>query len=108
MKELIANFLDLDIEEIKEITKDQEKALRESTHNLWQMPEFYTDDHLIFTNEGAMKHWRYYAGFEYLPDPEILKRNGNFIAAYSEDSDDRIREYLNILQESEVNPTESK
>jgi len=102
MKQKIANFLDIDIEDLKEVTQEQKKALRESTSNLSWMPTFYTDDHIIFTSEQAMKHWQYYAGFEYLPNPEIMKRGDTFIAAYSDDQDNRIAEYLDILQESET------
>src|SRR5687768_1365641 len=102
IKKAIAQFLDIDIEDIKEITEDQKKVLRDSTHNLFTMPKYYTDSHIIFTNEAAMKHWQYYAGFEYLPDPDLMKSGGNFIAAYSEDQDNRIKDYLDILTESET------
>lgn len=101
MKQKIANFLDIDIEDLKEVTPEQKRALSESTRNLSSMPAFYTDEHIIFTSESAMKHWQYYAGFEYLPDPEIMKRGDTFIAAYSDDSDNRIQEYLDILEEAE-------
>ena len=56
MKETIAKFLDIDIEDLKEITTDQKRALRAFTYNLWQMPKYYTDSHIIFTSEEAMKH----------------------------------------------------
>jgi len=104
LKNKIANFIDMDIEEINEVTEAQKKALKEGTTNLFQMPKFYTDYHIIFTSESAMKHWQYYAGFEYLPEPEIMKRGDLFIAAYStdNDSDNRIQEYLDtILNASE-------
>jgi len=105
MKTKVANFLDIDIEDLKEVTKEQKKALREYTHNLWDMPQFYTDSHIIFTSEGANKHWRYYAGFEYLPDPETMKRGDTYICAYSQDQDDRIAKYLELLQETELTPS---
>jgi hypothetical protein len=105
MKEQIAKFLDLDIDEIKEITTEQKAALRAYTHNLFNMPKYYTTEHIIFTNEEAVNHWKYYAGFQYLDEPEVYKRNGDYIAAYSSqnDSDNRIQDYLNEIQQHETN-----
>ena len=103
MKEQIANFLDIDIEDIKELTAKQKKALRGYTSNLFNMPKYYTDDCIIFTSEDAMKHWQYYAGFEYLDSPDIQKKGDSFIAAYStyNDTDNRIAGYLEVIEENE-------
>jgi hypothetical protein len=98
----IADFLDIDIKEIKELTKEQKSYLSSQTSNLWQMPKYYTDDFIIFTTESAMKHWQYYAGFEYCDDPETMKRNGEFIAAYSAD-EERVNDYLEMIKENETN-----
>ncbi len=102
MKEKIANFLDIDIEDLKEVTKAQKDFLSSQHTNLWQMPKYYTDEHIIFTSESAMKHWQYYAGFEYLPEPEIMKRGDTFICAYctDNDSDGRIQSYLDELEKA--------
>lgn len=102
MKQKIANFLNIDIEDLKEITNLQKQFLRENHSNLYQMPVFYTDEYIIFGSESAMKHWQYYVGFEYLPDPEIMKRDNDFIAAYSiyNDRDDRVQIILDELEEA--------
>lgn len=100
MKEKISQFLDIDIEDLKEITKEQKTALRASTTNLFSMPRYFTRTHIIFTSEDSMKHWQYYAGFEYVPDPDIMRKGDEFIAAYSTDNDpdDRIQRYIDILE----------
>lgn len=103
MKEIIANFLGLDMDEIYPLTDSQKKALRESTTNLYQMPAFYTMYHIIFTSKSALQHWQYYAGFEYLDDPETYNRDGDYIAAYSvnNDQDNRVQKFLTIIENAE-------
>lgn len=100
----IAEFIGVDeweVIELDSITKDE---LADYV-KIFMFPSHYTADYLIFTNEAAYKHWLYYAGFEYIKEsPEILKKNGLFIAAYNvlNDTSGRVGEYLDIIQE--LNP----
>lgn len=100
LKQEIANLLSIGIDEILTIQNQHKKALKEETRNLYLFPEFYTEEYIIFTDEQSVKHWEYYVGFEYLEEaPEMLKKGGQFIAAYSiyNDTDERIQDALNII-----------
>ncbi len=101
-KQIVANFLDMDVEGVNELTENQKKAINKKTIGIYIMPSFYTHKHLVFISEGAVSHWEHYAGFQYLVAPELMRRNGNFIVAYStdNDTDDRIREYLDIIEKA--------
>ncbi len=103
MKTQIANLLGISEDELQVITPEIKKALREYTRGLVYMPSYFTEDYIIFTDEMAMKNWQYYAGFEYLGSPEILKNRELFICAYSiyDDIDDRIKDYLDIMNNTE-------
>jgi len=102
MKTQIANLLGISEDELQVITPEIKKALREYTRGL-DMPSYFTEDYIIFTDEATMKNWQYYAGFEYLGSPEILKKGETFICAYSiyNDTDDRIKDYLDIMNNTE-------
>lgn len=100
----IAAFIEVDEFEVIEIDSITRDAIAEHS-TIYMFPSYYTADYLIFTSEAAYKHWLYYAGFEYLEEaPEILKKGNSFIAAYNvnRDTDGRIGEYLDIIQE--LNP----
>ena len=88
-----------DLDAFTKATYDQ---ISEIHHNASSSRIYYNDEYLIFTSESTLKNWQYYAGYEYIDDePDMIRVNGEFLAIYSEDIDERISDDLEILNGEE-------
>lgn len=102
--DLVNDFFDyigVDIDELKKATYDQIKNLH---RNASSSGVYFSEEHLVFSNENTLKNWDYYAGYEYIDNtPNMIKIDGYYFAVYKKYDDDRIESDLDILNgESEI------
>lgn len=109
IENLVYDILNIDVNDIKELTSEQKKMLRNRfTDNLRTNEIIYTNDYLIFTSSDVFKNWLYYAGFEYIDKSEydeVRLKGIEFIILNYEI--DRVSQVIDILTRNEEDTEEN-
>ena len=83
---------------IESFTKATYEQINDLHHNASTYGIYYNEDFIIFTNSESLKNWQYYAGYEYIDEqPDMIRVNGQFMAIYESDLDERIENDLDML-----------
>ena len=98
-------FLDecgIDIKNLKKMSENQRKAIRESFgDNISCFGVEFDGENIVFTSKSTLKNWKYYAGLEYCDGAsfQTLDFDGIFYTVYNEDAHSRIAEIISTLND---------